>query len=159
MIRTLLVLSLLCLPIAASAHVGIDGASGLIQGLSHPMTGAGALGMAGVTLPLAETGIGLSVVALGLAVAFEINPPTLAAAVLIGVFAIFHGHAHGAEMPHTASGLAYGAGFLFAVALIYVFGVALGLLIGRTSFEGRRIVQAGGAAISLAGMAILTGIM
>src|SRR4051794_25073867 len=74
------------------------------------MIAGGALGMAGIDVPFVEFGIGLSVVVLGLAVAFGLHLPTAAAMALVGVFAIFHGHAHGAEMPESASGLIYGAG-------------------------------------------------
>ena len=72
----------------------------------------GALGMAGYALPYTEIGIALSVIVLGLAVALRISLPTLAAMALAGLFAIFHGHAHGAEMPQDLSGYEYAAGFL-----------------------------------------------
>lgn len=116
----------------------------------------GALGMAGVTVPYTETGIALSVIVLGFAVALRIGIPTLAAMALVGLFAIFHGHAHGAEMPQDASGYAYAAGFLLATALLHAAGVALGLLLGRIGqLAGPRLVQAGGGAIALAGVALL----
>ena len=87
------------------------------------MMAGGALGMAGVAMPFVEIGIGLSVVVLGLAVAFGLHLPTAAAMALVGLFAIFHGHAHGAEMPESASGLAYGAGFVLATALLHALGI------------------------------------
>src|SRR5262245_4422633 len=93
---------------------------------------AGVAGMIGVRLPFAEIGIGMSVVVLGLAVAFQLNLPTLVAMALVGFFAIFHGHVHGAEMPETMSGVAYGAGFVCATALLHAIGVGLGLAIGKT---------------------------
>ena len=75
---------------------------------------------------------------------------------LVGFFAIFHGYAHGAEMPQDASGSAYAAGFLLATALLHSAGIALGLLVDRiTQLAGPRLVQAGGGAIALAGVAIL----
>jgi urease accessory protein len=77
----------------------------------------GALGAAGYALPYTEIGLALSVVALGLAVALRVNLPTLAAMTLAGVFAVFHGHAHGAEMPLDLSGYEYAAGFLARGAL------------------------------------------
>jgi urease accessory protein len=121
---------------------------------------AGMLGMAGLTLPVAEIGIGLSVVVLGLVIAFELNLSTIAAMALVGVFAIFHGHAHGAEMPESVPGLTYGAGFVCATALLHAIGIGLGLLIGRAGpIYSRRIVQAGGGAMALAGVSILTGII
>src|SRR5712691_13125768 len=76
----------------------------------------GAFGMAGANLPLVEIGIGLSVVVLWLAVAVGFHLPTAGAMALVGFFAIFHGHAHGAEMPEAASGLEDGLGFVVATA-------------------------------------------
>src|SRR3954453_681452 len=72
----------------------------------------GALGVAGYPLPYTEIGIALSVAVLGLAVALRISLPTLAAMALAGGFALFHGQAHGAEMPQDMSGYQYGAGFM-----------------------------------------------
>jgi urease accessory protein len=69
---------------------------------------AGIAGMVGVQLPLVELGIGMSVVSLGLAVAFQLSIPTLVAMAFAGFFAIFHGYAHGAEMSESVSGLSYG---------------------------------------------------
>jgi urease accessory protein len=121
------------------------------------MAAGGALGIAGIGLPYAEIGIALSVVVLGLAVAFRLPLPTLTAMALVGLFAVFHGHAHGAEMPQDAAGYAYAAGFMLATALLHGAGIALGLLAGRLA--GLQVVQAAGGAIALAGIAILTGIL
>jgi urease accessory protein len=119
----------------------------------------GALGMAGTGLPFVETGIALSVVVLGLAVALRISVPTLAAMALVGFFAIFHGYAHGAEMPVDASGASYAAGFLAATALLHGAGIALGIAVARLGeFAGRRSVQVAGGAMALAGVAILVGV-
>jgi len=118
----------------------------------------GAFGMAGIGLPFAEIGIGLSVVVLGLAVAFEFHLPTAAAMALVGLFAIFHGHAHGAEMPETVSGLAYGAGFGAATVLLHAAGIGIGLGFGRIgAVLGRRALQTTGGAMALAGVVILAG--
>ena len=95
------------------------------------MTLAGIAGTAGVALPFAEIGIALSVVVLGLAVAFQLNVPTVAAAALAGFFAVFHGYAHGAEMPASMSGLSYGLGFICATLLLHATGVGLGLAMGQ----------------------------
>ena len=122
------------------------------------MSLGGILGMAGIGLPFVEIAIGLSVVVLGLAVACGIHLPTAAAMALVGLFAIFHGHAHGAEMPETASGLAYGAGFALATALLHATGIVIGLGTGRAGAAiGRRALQTAGSAMALAGIAILTG--
>jgi urease accessory protein len=118
---------------------------------------AGMAGMAGVNFPFVEIGIGMSVVVLGLAVALQLSVPTLVAMGLVGFFAIFHGHAHGAEIPQGVSGLFYGVGFISATAVLHVMGVGLGLAIGKTgqAYSGR-IVQVGGGVIAIAGAAILT---
>ena len=76
------------------------------------MAAAGVLGMAGIALPYTEIGIALSVIALGAAVAFRVKVPTTIAMAMVALFAIFHGYAHGAEMPETLSGLGYGLGFV-----------------------------------------------
>lgn len=120
----------------------------------------GAGGMSGVEVPFVEIGIGVSVVVLGLFVAFGLDVPVAAAMALVGLFAIFHGHAHGAEMPETASGVGYGMGFVVATALLHGTGIGLGLLIGRAGATyGRRIAQVAGGAMTLAGAAILTGVL
>ena len=120
------------------------------------MAFAGALGMAGIQLPFAEVGIALSVVVLGLAIAFPLKLSTVATMALVAFFALFHGHVHGAEMPGGMSAFPYAAGFVAATALLHAIGVGLRLLFG---FEGgrfgRRVVQAGGGAMALFGAAIL----
>jgi urease accessory protein len=118
----------------------------------------GALGMAVIGVPFVETGIGLSVVVLGLAVAFGVHLPTAFAMALVGSFAVFHGHAHGAEMPESASGLLYGAGFVLATALLHALGIGIGLGIGKTGAAmGRGALRTAGTAMALAGTAILAG--
>jgi len=120
----------------------------------------GAFGMAGANLPFVEIGLGLSVVVLGVAVATGFHLPTAGAMALVGFFAIFHGHAHGAEMPEFASGLEYGLGFVLATATLHASGISLGLLIGRLrDSDGDRILQVTGSAMALAGIGILTGSM
>lgn len=118
----------------------------------------GACAMAGIGLPFVELGIALSLVVLGVAVAARMHLPTLAAMTLVGFFALFHGHAHGAEMPETVSGLAYGVGFVLATASLHAAGIGLGLAIGRAGEAfGNRVLQAAGSATALAGVAILAG--
>lgn len=122
------------------------------------MAVGGMLGIAGVAVPFVEIGIALSVVVLGAAVALNWNLPVAAAMTLVGFFAIFHGHAHGAEMPVDASGLAYGAGFMLATAILHITGIGAGLGVGAAARGySRRITQAGGSAMALAGVAILAG--
>lgn len=81
------------------------------------MAVGGALGISGIDVPFVELGIALSVIVLGGVVAFGVKVSLAAAMAMVGFFAIFHGHAHGAEMPADASGLAYGLGFMSATAL------------------------------------------
>ena len=120
----------------------------------------GAAGAAGYALPYVEIVIALSVVVLGLAVALRLGLPTVAAMALVGSFAVFHGHAHGAEMPQDASGLAYATGFLLATALLHAAGIALGFGIARLGdLAGGRAVQAAGGAVAVAGLVILTGVV
>ncbi|MEH3148004.1 MAG: HupE/UreJ family protein [Methylobacterium frigidaeris] len=115
----------------------------------------GAAGAGGVPLPFVEAGIALSVVAFGLAVGFGAGLPVAALAVLVGAFAVFHGHAHGAEMPPGASGVTYGFGFLAATALLHAAGLGLGWVAGRSL--SARTAPLAGAAVALAGVAILVG--
>ncbi len=116
----------------------------------------GALGAAGYPLPYVETGIALSVIVLGLAVALRVSLPTLGAMALAGLFAIFHGHTHGAEMPLGVSGVTSAAGFMLATALLHGAGIAIGLVAGRLAEHGGwRIAQAAGGAMALAGIALL----
>jgi urease accessory protein len=180
---------------AAFAHPGHAEpsglASGLMQGLSHPITGidhvlamvavgmlaaqlggralwlmpltfvammtvAGALGMAGIRMPSAELGIALSVVVLGLAIAFPRKLSALATMAMVGFFALFHGYVHGAEMPAAVSAFSYAAGFVAATALLHAIGAGLGLVLGLEGGRfGRRAIQASGGAMALFGAVIL----
>jgi urease accessory protein len=95
------------------------------------MTLGAVAGMTGVALPFVEVGIVTSVVVLGLAVALRIGVSTLVAVSLVGFFAVFHGHAHGAEMAPSRSGLPYAAGFICATALLHALGIALGCAMSK----------------------------
>ena len=87
------------------------------------MLAGGALGMAHIPVPFVEPGILASVVALGLLVALAIDLPVWSGALIIGLFAVLHGHAHGTEVPETASGIEYMAGFTLATALLHGVGI------------------------------------
>ena len=117
------------------------------------MAFGGVLGMAGVPLPSVEVGIALSAVVLGLAVAAAARAPIWLAAIVVGAFAIFHGYAHGAELPANTSALAYSAGFVVATGLLHLAGIALGLLTRWKS--GEWVVRGAGFAISVAGLLFL----
>jgi urease accessory protein len=119
------------------------------------MTVGGALGMAGIEAPYVEIGIGFSVVVLGIVLAAALNPPVVIAMALVGFFAIFHGYAHGAEMPETASGMAYGLGFIIASALLQAIGISFGIV----ASSKRRITQFAGSAMALAGIGIVSGLI
>ncbi|ODT23231.1 MAG: urease accessory protein [Kaistia sp. SCN 65-12] len=121
------------------------------------MAVGGILGMQGVSVPFVEIGIAASVVVLGLAVALRWNPPTAAAMGVVSLFAIFHGHAHGAEMPLDASGLQYAAGFMTATALLHIVGIGLGIAVGRVGANSANAMRFGGGAMALAGVGLLTG--
>jgi urease accessory protein len=108
-------------------------------------------------VPMVETGIAASVIVLGAIVALGIKAPLAIAMGLVGLFAIFHGHAHGAEMPLEAATGAYAAGFMLATALLHLAGIALGAMIGRVGDAyGLATYRLGGGLVALAGVAILT---
>lgn len=111
--------------------------------------------LAGFGLSFVEAGIALSVVAFGAALALGWRPAAGIAAAVVGVFAIFHGYAHGAEIPPGVSGSGYGAGFVLGTALLHAAGIALWLGLARLADE--RALRLGGAAIAVAGTAILGG--
>ena len=112
----------------------------------------GALGGAGVTMPGLEQGIAASVLVIGLIIAASVRLPIVAGMALVGGFAVFHGVAHGAEMPAAADGLGYGAGFVAATALLHAAGVGLGLLTGKVSACVPRLA---GWGIAAAGVGML----
>src|SRR5262249_18890060 len=146
--------ALTLIPTAAFAHPGIGDAHGFVHGFAHPLGGldhilamvtvgifAWQLGgrarwllpaafvlalAAGLSVPFVELGIAVSVIVLGAIVAFARKAPVAIAVGIVGLFAIFHGHAHGTEMPLDATGGAYAAGFMLATALLHVAGIALG---------------------------------
>jgi urease accessory protein len=109
----------------------------------------GALGMLGINFAFVETGIVISVLTLGVLIAASVHLPLAASIAVVGLFAIFHGQAHGAEMPESASGLAYGAGFIIATAFLHACGIGLGIAIQRLA--SRAVVRFAGIAIVLCG--------
>ena len=88
----------------------------------------GALGVMGVPLPAVETGIAASAIVIGVAIALAFRPPIWIAAIVVAFLAIFHGHAHGDEMPGAVSPLAYAARFVIGTGLLHLAGIVLGLL-------------------------------
>src|SRR6218665_1812188 len=92
------------------------------------MAMGGVLGVLGIPLPGVEVGIALSAVLLGAMVAFAVRPPLWVAGLMVAVFAVFHGHAHGTELPHESSPLVYSLGFVIATGLLHLAGIGFGAL-------------------------------
>ena len=123
--------------------------------VTFPMVMAfgGMLGLAGVALPGVEAVIALSGILLGLAVLAEWKPPLPVAAVIVGFFAVFHGHAHGAELPPGASGLTYSIGFVAATGTLHGVGIGIGV-IHRWRW-GRVALRVAGAGVAAGGAIFL----
>lgn len=111
----------------------------------------GALAWAGGELPQVETGIAVSVLALGLLVATRRRWAVPAGMAVVAVFALFHGYAHGLEMPQAASPALYAAGFVLATVFLHGVGIA-------GSLAGRRAVQVAGAGIATVGLALILAV-
>jgi urease accessory protein len=118
------------------------------------MAFGGFLGLVGVPFPSVEIGIALSALLLGAAVMVQWRPPLFAAAALVGVFALFHGHAHGAELPPGESGLLYSIGFVVATGSLHLLGIAIGTV--HKWAWGRGVLRAAGACVAMGGVYFLT---
>ncbi|MGZ3241527.1 MAG: HupE/UreJ family protein [Burkholderiaceae bacterium] len=110
----------------------------------------------GVHFPGMEIGVASSVAVLGLLIAFAVNMPVWAASLLVSLFAIAHGYAHGVELPSGASVLRYGAGFVMATALLHLIGLAVGLV--ASDKVAAKVVRIAGAGIGATGMYLLSGL-
>jgi urease accessory protein len=153
-------------PLSGPDHVVAMVAVGLLGAIMGPpaiwalpvtfplvMALGGTAGIVGIPLPGVEIGIALSGVVLGLLIACFVKPPLPIAALLVGGFAVFHGHAHGTELPSAAAPLAYGVGFVTATGLLHLGGIVLGLLVhGKT---GRIVVRTAGGTIAAVGFYFL----
>ena len=117
------------------------------------MAVGGALGILGVPLPAAELAIAASAIVLGFMVASAARPPLWIAASIVAAFAIFHGYAHGAELPAGTDAAAYSIGFVTATGLLHLAGIALGLTVRWPA--GRMGVRGTGAVIACAGLLFL----
>jgi urease accessory protein len=117
------------------------------------MVVGGLLGIAGAPMAPVEIGIALSVLLLGAAIAARFVAPVWLACLLVGVFGLFHGYAHGQELPVAADPTAYGLGFVLATGALHGAGIGLGLLDRRRG--GRRALRVLGALIALAGVYFL----
>jgi urease accessory protein len=123
--------------------------------VTFPMVMAlgGVLGLLGMPLPGVELGIAASAILLGAAVMTERRPPLLAAVVLVGFFAVFHGHAHGTELPPGQSGLLYSLGFVVATGCLHAIGIAIGSV--HRWPAGRVALRIAGGGVGLAGLFFL----
>lgn len=113
------------------------------------MAFGGMLGLMGVKLPGIEVCIALSAVALGLMVLREAKPNLWAAAILVAFFAIFHGHAHGTELPTGANGVLYSIGFVIATGTLHAVGIGIGAI--HRWPEGRLVLRVAGAVVMACG--------
>lgn len=114
----------------------------------------GILPLLGIGLPFAEQGIALSVLLLGVLIAASVRLPLWLGSCLVGLFALWHGHAHGVEMPPLASGIAYALGFALTTSLLHAAGIASGLWMQRQNvWHGarERLVRMAGTGIALCG--------
>jgi urease accessory protein len=117
-----------------------------------------ALGISGTALPFVELAIAVSSIVIGAAAALGRPMHTALAMSLVGAFAIFHGHAHGAEMPVNASGLEYALGFIVATALLHLVGVAAAVGTAQvTGTYGKPLARVASAAFALGGVGLLAG--
>jgi len=117
------------------------------------MAFGGLMGLLGFPLPGVEIGIAVSAVVLGALVLAEVRPPLWLAALIVAFFAIFHGHAHGRELPEGTSALLYSLGFVVATGLLHAVGIGLG--VAHRWAAGRRLVQLAGGGVALAGLFFL----
>ena len=146
--------------VAAMVAVGLWGAmlgspAIWVLPIAFPLVMAfgGVLGIAAVPIPRVEVGVAVSAIMLGLMVAFALRAPLAVAIALVSAFAIFHGHAHGAELPRGADAIAFSAGFVVATGLLHLCGIGLGLATRWPT--GRLAVRFVGAGIAGAGAIFL----
>jgi urease accessory protein len=115
----------------------------------------GFLGLVGIPLPGVELGIALSAVVLGICVLSAWKPPLPVAMAIVSVFAIFHGHAHGTELPEDSSGITYSAGFVVATGCLHATGIGIGE--ARRVRDGERLLRGVGGVVAVAGVWFLLG--
>jgi urease accessory protein len=112
-----------------------------------------ALGLMGYPLPLVEVGIACSAIALGLMVLLEARPPQRVSLTLVAFFAVFHGHAHGTELPAGQSGVLYSVGFVISTGLLHAVGIGIGTV--HRWHAGRVILRTAGAGVLAGGLFFL----
>ncbi len=117
------------------------------------MAMGGLLGFIGVPLPGVEYGIAASAIVLGAAVMLRVRPPLVVAAALVGLFAIFHGYAHGTELPAGQNAMLYSIGFVTATGGLHAIGIGVGAL--HRFAWGERLIRTAGAIVSVGGVFFL----
>lgn len=110
----------------------------------------GVLGFTGFSVPFVEEGILISILVLGILIAAAVKLPLIYSSLIIGLFAIFHGHAHGTEMPISISTASYAVGFAFATAMLHIAGIGLGMLVKKLNLQ--MVSRFAGGAIALSGI-------
>jgi urease accessory protein len=121
------------------------------------MSFGGLLGIRGVPLPGVEIGVAASAIVLGIAIALEWRPPLWVAGAIVSVFAIFHGHAHGTELPKAAAPLTYALGFVIATGSLHLCGILVGLV--ESWPVGMRLLRTAGGLIAAIGIFLLAGMV
>ncbi len=114
------------------------------------MAGGAVLAMIGLRLPRVELGIALSVLVLGACIAFAVKAPVWVASVIVAAFALFHGYAHGIELPSAADPVGYSVGFVLATGLLHVLGIGIGTLNDRRG--GLVMTRSAGGIIAVIGV-------
>ena len=117
------------------------------------MSFGGILGGLGVPIPGIEVGIAASAIVLGAMVAFAVRPPLWIAGVIVGLFAIFHGYAHGAELPESANAISYAMGFVMTTGTLHALGILIGVI--NKWPMGEKCLRAGGVLIAFCGVYFL----
>ena len=117
------------------------------------MAFGGLMGLLGIPMPGVEVGIAISAIVLGAMVLAEIRPPLWIAAAIVAFFAVFHGHAHGRELPEGTSALLYSLGFVVATGLLHALGILVG--VAHRWAAGRQVVRAAGGGVAIAGLFFL----
>lgn len=119
------------------------------------MAFGGVLGIVGMAIPPVEIGIAASVLVLGLMILFAVRAAVPVACAVVAGFALFHGYAHGQELPAATDPVSYSAGFMLATGLLHLAGIGLGMI--RFASGGQVALRSAGGAISLAGIWFLAG--
>jgi urease accessory protein len=118
------------------------------------MAVAALISASGFSLPLAEPLIAGSVIFLGFMVVFTIRLPVNLSLLLVGLFAVFHGYAHGLEMPQASSAILYGSGFVLATSLLHLIGIGL----GKVAYRKHVLSRLSGSIIAIAGLYLATAV-